>query len=511
MPSIRVRSRLGRNAADDIAAYIRDSAKAIDSRRSHLVISEKTAPIEMAILSSVGRAYDPLWHIVISWPKEDNVDSCTALDTVERLFEYLGAKESLWIAAAHGDTDHRHVHALICRVDPNTHKTLLRSHALRDMRNFRIAIEKEHAWTITTKSASPITPKAIDAEVWNGEMSFMRWLQGALAQVAPTSWSTLDAALSAIGAARVPRKSGFCFVDQTTAKTYAVAASHVGYGPRITRSWGLPPPFQPLEKTQPSYGELIELGRLPSQALGHERTMLRREWLALRAAGKPVSSQFGKWLRRQAHETLPDTAPDETRRLTDLRHRPNTITLSASNRETMATPPPPMERRYAEIMDQYQSQLRLRLQRDRIVGRHYRRTITEFKTCTRRRHIQPKMPFASSDCTRTYRKPLPSKYRSIHANSKPSLLSDSNALSTSGWKAARDREQILAYAGTISSARDPRRIPDLGFSIRSKRRALRECRCPGKRRRPLHRCPPPRKDAGWTRWRRPPHRSRHSP
>ena len=306
MPTIRLRSQLGAGAVRALDAYVRSADKAAAVHMSDAILSPRSAADEMAVLARMGRTRFPLWHFVLSWPAHDPIDTTTGLETAAQLVRALDLDGTQWIAAAHGDAAHRHVHLIVNRVDPHTHRTRAPQRIAPQIIAFRAQLEQtgEHSPRVS-RDAMKLPARAMDAEIWNGDVTFMGWLRGELSTSGPASWAELDAQLGALGVVRQVRRSGFVFIDRTGTRSYGVRASMVGFGPHTVGAWGPAPapPGLPVRERL-SYGELLALGALRSPLVPAHLERLRDRWIYERRHRPGTAAQFGKWVRRQvsAHD-----------------------------------------------------------------------------------------------------------------------------------------------------------------------------------------------------------------
>lgn len=88
------------------------------------VASHATADIEMARVGNLGKANDPVVHIVLSWRPGEVVDEKTAFAAVDATLRSMDATDRQWYAAMHDDGERVHVHVGVNRVHPQT-RTLL--------------------------------------------------------------------------------------------------------------------------------------------------------------------------------------------------------------------------------------------------------------------------------------------------------------------------------------------------------------------------------------------------
>lgn len=76
----------------------------------------------VGLASETVKSKDPVDHWMLSWREDEKPDIEQVKEAVEIFLTHLGAADLQVIWALHDDTDHRHVHLEINRVDPITHK-----------------------------------------------------------------------------------------------------------------------------------------------------------------------------------------------------------------------------------------------------------------------------------------------------------------------------------------------------------------------------------------------------
>lgn len=88
-------------------------------------ISRETAWREMlAVADMNGRIGDPVYHVVLSWPSQENPTDEQAFEACREAMKAVGMEGHQYVAAVHRDTDNAHVHLMVNRVHPETYKAV---------------------------------------------------------------------------------------------------------------------------------------------------------------------------------------------------------------------------------------------------------------------------------------------------------------------------------------------------------------------------------------------------
>jgi Large polyvalent protein-associated domain 7/Relaxase/Mobilisation nuclease domain len=306
---VRLRSTF---AVDNIGAlydYMNDREKAARSRLSPAFLNQQNPiPEAVSLMRTAHPHAKPGWHIVASWAGK-SVSPETALDAYEALLNEWTIRDHYWGAVAHGNTDRWHVHGFAILQHPESRKLVRvrfrQQQIARVMRDFGFAYDENVGLHLPAG--------ARDAETWNGQYSFARFLTERLDPAPLLSWEDLDRFLGAYGIERQQQKTGFILVDGTTSTPYRVKASSVGLGARLTKLWGPFPEQRPWPKALESYGELVSRGALLDPTLSDEQLARLEEWQSLRAAGA-TTQRYGYWLRRGRADGMVKHDEDDTAR-----------------------------------------------------------------------------------------------------------------------------------------------------------------------------------------------------
>lgn len=103
--------------------YLSDDKKMdwMESRNVASFTPESIAK-EMQIYSMKSRAKKPVYHVSISWDKNDKVTRDQMIEVGDRFLNHMNLKDHQAVMVAHKDGDHPHLHLMINRVHPETEK-----------------------------------------------------------------------------------------------------------------------------------------------------------------------------------------------------------------------------------------------------------------------------------------------------------------------------------------------------------------------------------------------------
>jgi hypothetical protein len=119
------------------------------------------APLELAARLMQATAFQnvrvqkPVYHMLISWPNEDQPSQEAILRTVDRVLADLGLEEHQAVLLAHNDNPRPHVHVMLNRVHPETLKTWDNKHDWRRIEAILRAVEREEGWRRVPRDRFP--------------------------------------------------------------------------------------------------------------------------------------------------------------------------------------------------------------------------------------------------------------------------------------------------------------------------------------------------------------------
>ena len=93
--------------------------------------------------STRGRRLDkPYAHYVTSWSPDENPSRDEMMTATKDAMDRLGYKGCHYRVVAHSDTDHKHAHAIVCRVHPETGRAMGRKNDVYRLREWALEYEK---------------------------------------------------------------------------------------------------------------------------------------------------------------------------------------------------------------------------------------------------------------------------------------------------------------------------------------------------------------------------------
>ncbi|MFA0921631.1 hypothetical protein ALP73_200274 [Pseudomonas coronafaciens pv. garcae] len=249
-------------------------------------ISESTAWIEMwgtSVRST--RTKDPVMHLVLSWSEGENPSDQQAFDAGRFALSAIGLEGHEYLSAVHRDTDNAHLHIMVNKVHPETHRVPKMSFSKFSLDKAMRQIEIDQGWKHdngpfsvkdvdgrklidwTYESASDrlnaksgtradLPEKARQHEVYTGNESL-----AAYAKVQPkkdafellksrdASWSNLHGVLARYGLELRPaneRNSSFYVASAGDTSNTRIKASDMGLGGgKLIKQLG---PYEPLKE-----------------------------------------------------------------------------------------------------------------------------------------------------------------------------------------------------------------------------------------------------------------------
>ena len=198
--------------------------------------------LEMIALAECSRSRDPTVHYVLSWPEHERPSPNQADEAVKLLLDEFGTPNHQVIYALHDDTDNRHLHILLNRVDPVTEKCTEIKFDIRALHRALARIEHTQGWQpeqnalyrinsageLTERPRDPDSPPPItrgDVERTTNEKSAQRQAQERAWPVIRTarSWQALHRGLAEHGMRYEKKGSGaMIHVGETPVKASKV-------------------------------------------------------------------------------------------------------------------------------------------------------------------------------------------------------------------------------------------------------------------------------------------------
>ena len=227
---------------------------------------------------------DPLYHLVLSFDPRDAVTREEMERVVDRVLVALKLDEHQALLVAHRDRAHAHVHVMVNRIHPDTHRAWNRWHDMVVTQEVLRSEERAHGWqSVAGRLSSPDLSTGRPERTGPEGRAFadqhgMARTEGsslvdrARAQLAEwraaISWSDLAARLDAVGLWVEGRVRGAVVTDGE----HYVRASRVApdcSGPSLAARFGEPLPAAPdpqsevAQRVQPAlarYGSVVEAG-----------------------------------------------------------------------------------------------------------------------------------------------------------------------------------------------------------------------------------------------------------
>nr|MDQ2663997.1 relaxase/mobilization nuclease domain-containing protein [Candidatus Eremiobacteraeota bacterium] len=233
-------------------AYIAQGAKVVKLFHSSNLASIEAAPYQMAAVAACNFAARSVgYHFSLTLPSGVRIANDELLLIGKRAVRALGFSDShQWVAAIHDDTDCRHIHFVINRIDPKTKYAHALHYDYQKLQKFRRNLAAEKGWerdarSAATKTHFPYDSRACDQESRTLQTSFQRYLGDYCAphllrviNSPQASWQSLHQALTEIGIAYIPRPRGAAIKDiagseiaakRGPGKALAAKASHLGF------------------------------------------------------------------------------------------------------------------------------------------------------------------------------------------------------------------------------------------------------------------------------------------
>jgi hypothetical protein len=290
----------------------------------HNCLTLETAFAEMrAVAAQNVRVKDPVYHVVISWPKGEVPTEAQAFTCARHALKAVGMQEHQYVFAMHRDTAHAHVHLAVNRVHPDTGRAVYPDrdyfHLDRAMRELELqfgwhhdkgpyaVFERNGVKVIDWASRAPgaANPqgkrptRAADMERHGDTQSLFSYAQGAPKTAAlkalksdTASWTTLHATLAQYGLQLRPKGQGLAVYDLADEATSPIKASDMHETlskARLIKRLGAYEPPQPTPADAPrlaSYDKQLPPERDSAHPEPHERNESRDQRRQARAQAR---------------------------------------------------------------------------------------------------------------------------------------------------------------------------------------------------------------------------------
>lgn len=294
-------------------------------------LSKKTAAAEMRAAAAMnGRVKDPVYHVVVSWPADEQPTDAQAFAAGRAAIKSVGMEGHQYLLAVHRDTDNVHVHVMVNRVNLETEKAVYPDRDWYKLDRTMREVEIEQGWRHDTGTSQVIerdghkvvqrsksdqgwqekaATKARDFEHQTGLESLTSYAQGAPKQAvvkalkAPNAnWQDLHATLAKHGLELREKGQGLAIYDKADPARTPLKASDMsellGKGKLEKRLGAYEPPVRAvqIQDAERSYSSHRELKRNPEQRderreqRAQARSELRAEYDKQRAEFKPANT-----------------------------------------------------------------------------------------------------------------------------------------------------------------------------------------------------------------------------
>lgn len=291
----------------------------------HNCLSLATAPGEMdAVAAQNSRVKDPVYHVILSWPAEENPTDEQAFECALYAKKAVGMEGHQHLFAIHRDTDNVHLHMTVNRVHPDSFLAVYPDrdyfkldYAMRELEikygwkhddgPFRVVqngVEKTVTWKDSTpKLQGKLPTKAADMERHADLESLFTYVRQKprtairdLLRSDRLEWASLHAELAKFNLGIKPKGRGLCIYDLGDSTITAIKASDMHEELSINRLRKRIGEYRPATALaenvlEVSYDKYSGLKRDPSEraARREERAKLRRD---TRARYQKYRSEF---------------------------------------------------------------------------------------------------------------------------------------------------------------------------------------------------------------------------
>ncbi len=139
---------------DDILNYVTNAQNQADDKDKCIAIRTQgindiaTASSEMNEVSARNtRCKDPAYHFILSWPEHERPEPDAIFDAATHALKALGLADHQAVMAIHGNTDNRHCHVAVNRINPITFKSHNIEWAKKTLHFAARESEIKHGWT----------------------------------------------------------------------------------------------------------------------------------------------------------------------------------------------------------------------------------------------------------------------------------------------------------------------------------------------------------------------------
>ncbi len=193
---------LGRYLEKGAAGEERDRVEWVESRNLPTEDPETAARLMAAYARESVRTQRPVYHLVISADPGDPVDRASMSRVADAVLRELGLSGHQVLIIAHNDTDHPHMHLVVNRVHPETHRAWENSFDWAKIEKALRAEEVALGWRIVPGKHARVPGHEPPAPaLQRGDAAFLRMVQerGGPVLGRAASWAEVEEGLAAVG------------------------------------------------------------------------------------------------------------------------------------------------------------------------------------------------------------------------------------------------------------------------------------------------------------------------
>lgn len=172
-----------------------DRVEWVESRNLPTEDPETAARLMAAYARQSVRTQRPVYHLVISADPGDPVDRASMSRVADTVLRELGLSEHQVLIIAHNDTAHPHMHLVVNRVHPETHRAWENGWDWPKIEKALSAEEEALGWRIVPRK------RRHEPALVRGDAAFLRTVQerGGAVLGRAASWAELEEGLAAVG------------------------------------------------------------------------------------------------------------------------------------------------------------------------------------------------------------------------------------------------------------------------------------------------------------------------
>ncbi len=242
------------------------------------------------------RVEKPVYHLTVSVPPEERLSRQELREVAETLLRDLGLEEHQALLVAHRDTEHQHVHVMVNRVHPETHRAWKTSHDYARIESSlrRQELERELRQVPGRHAPTPGRDRTSEVGLTSGqrrerERTGHQTFADHVRSVArddlrqARSWKELHERLSELGLAVRKRGRGLVVTDGQ----HQVKASFVDRGSSLPKLEARLGPFEPASKAKALDGRwrsIQSLRNVAQELTQHQQSTRRAVTETVKAA-----------------------------------------------------------------------------------------------------------------------------------------------------------------------------------------------------------------------------------